>query len=113
MTAQINTRVARNSRSRLDELAAACARRRRTFLCYALPLVVADFLAPALAPALLKRTPVLALTLSLLPFPILFVLTWRVFRAACPHLPIGHAHLLSLADGRAAVYCPRALWQRG
>jgi len=60
------------------------ARRRRAFLSYALPLFAVDFLAPAVAPALLDRNALLAFLLLLLPLPIACVLTWRLLRAACP-----------------------------
>src|SRR5881396_2374601 len=84
MTSPLQVGVVVDSRSRLDELVAACTRRRRAFFRYALPLFVVDFLAPALSLALLERNAVLASTLLLLPFPIACVLTWRLLRAACP-----------------------------
>jgi len=86
-----DTTVVRPRGSRLDELTAACVRRRRTFLRYAPSLVIllvaADFLEPALS-TLLDHTPILGLILFLLLLPlailVLFVLTWRLLRAACP-----------------------------
>ena len=74
-------------RSGLEETIAACSRRRRAFFRYALPLFAIDFLAPAVAPALLDRNVLfmfLLLLLLLLPLPIACVLTWRLLRATCP-----------------------------
>jgi len=50
-------------------------------------LFAIDFLAPAVAPALLDRNVLfmfLLLLLLLLPLPIACVLTWRLLRATCP-----------------------------
>ena len=84
MTRSPDAATETDNRNRFHESVAACSRRRCAFFRYALPLFAVDFLAPAVAPAFIERSPLLAFLMLLPPLPIACVLTWRLLRAACP-----------------------------